>query len=79
LRTLSISFAGPISPEAQINTHLDKTGTATAFAGATVTQTVRSEREPKRCLLAQGSRRSKFFHRPREIDTSFDESPVMPY
>ena len=39
LRTLSISFAGPISPgSAQINTHLDKTGTATAFAGATVTQ-----------------------------------------
>lgn len=80
LRTLSISFAGPISPgSAQINTHLDKTGTATAFAGATVTQDG-SIRTRAQAVFAR-TRESTIEVLPPtpEIDTSFDESPVMPY
>lgn len=80
LRTLSLVMAGPINPgTAQIQTTLDRTGSATAFTAATVSQ-AGSVRTRAQAVFAR-TRDSAIEVIPQmgALDNTFDESPLLPY
>lgn len=80
LRTLSLVMAGPISPgTAQIQTTLDRTGSATAFTAALVSQAGAVRTRAQAVFARTRDSAIEVVPQMGALDNTFDESPLLPY